>query len=201
MNASTIFPTFTGSRSSITGTQRSADGLETELIVRAFERDFAVNGPSIVRTARTLLAGWKRYKNHPDPRIRRRFAWEGRGLATVYPAMVAAAQLSLPRQSNLTREDGCGSPGLAPRVRTEIAALRRRGAGGTRTGKCAAKRNGSRGDGPTNRRLSERNEAAQRLASPDGPQATLCQPLTCRGAGLPIVAATSANLSESLAVG
>ena len=68
------------------------DGLETELIVRAFHRDFEVNGPSVVRMARTMLAGWKRYKNHPDSRVRRRFAWEARDLSTVYPAMVAAAR-------------------------------------------------------------------------------------------------------------
>ena len=42
-----------------------------ELVVRAFDRDFAVNGPSTVRIVRTTLAGWKRYKDHPDPRIRR----------------------------------------------------------------------------------------------------------------------------------
>ena len=68
------------------------DGVETELIVRAFQRDFEVNGPSVVRMARTMLAGWKRYKNHPDPRIRRRFAWEARDLPTVYSAVVAAAR-------------------------------------------------------------------------------------------------------------
>ena len=67
-------------------------GLESELIVRAFQRDFSVNGPSMVRILRTTLAGWKRYKNHPDPRIRRRFAWEVEGMATTYSAVVGAVK-------------------------------------------------------------------------------------------------------------
>jgi radical SAM superfamily enzyme YgiQ (UPF0313 family) len=69
------------------------DGQEREFILRAFQRDFDVNGPSVVRIVRTTLAGWKRYKNHPDPRIRDRFAWEVRELATTYAAVVAASQI------------------------------------------------------------------------------------------------------------
>jgi len=67
-------------------------GLESELIVQAFQRDLVVNGPSIVRILRTTLAGWRRYKNHPDERIRRRFAWEVEGMATTYSAVVAAVK-------------------------------------------------------------------------------------------------------------
>ncbi len=69
-----------------------AAGLESELIVRAFERDFAANGPSMMRMLGTVLAGWKRYKNHPDSRIRRRFAWEVEGMATTWSAVVAAVR-------------------------------------------------------------------------------------------------------------
>ena len=68
------------------------DGEEGELILRAFQRDFEVNGPSVVRIVRTTLAGWKRYKDHPDPRIRRRFAGDVRGLATAFSALVGAAR-------------------------------------------------------------------------------------------------------------
>jgi len=67
-------------------------GMEKELIVRAFQRDFDVNGPSVVRIVRTTLAGWKRYKNHPDARVRRRWAWEARELATTFSAVVGAAK-------------------------------------------------------------------------------------------------------------
>ncbi len=41
---------------------------------RAFWRDFERNGPSLYRMCRTMLQGWQRYKNYPDPRIRERFA-------------------------------------------------------------------------------------------------------------------------------
>ena len=67
------------------------DGEEAEIILRAFQRDFEVNGPSMVRIVRTMLAGWQRYKNHPDPRIRRRFAWDVPGLANSFSALLGAA--------------------------------------------------------------------------------------------------------------
>jgi radical SAM superfamily enzyme YgiQ (UPF0313 family) len=69
------------------------DGLEAELLVRAFERDFQINGPSTVRIVRTTLAGWRRYKNHPDPRIRRHYAWEARDLAATFSALASGARL------------------------------------------------------------------------------------------------------------
>lgn len=68
-------------------------GAEAEMMVRAFDRDFQCNGPSTVRIVRTTLAGWQRYKTHPDLRIRRRFAWESRELATTFSAVVGAARL------------------------------------------------------------------------------------------------------------
>ncbi|MCR4414647.1 MAG: radical SAM protein [Thermoguttaceae bacterium] len=67
-------------------------GMESELLVRAFQRDFSVNGPSMVRVVRTTLAGWRRYKSHPDERIRRRFAWEVKEIPTTYSAVVAAVR-------------------------------------------------------------------------------------------------------------
>jgi radical SAM superfamily enzyme YgiQ (UPF0313 family) len=66
-------------------------GQEGDYMLRAFRRDFETNGPSVVRVARTTLQGWLRYKNHPDERIRRRFAWEARELATSFTAAVAGA--------------------------------------------------------------------------------------------------------------
>ncbi len=50
----------------------------------AFWRDFELNGPSLYRIARTLLAGWKRYKDWPDARVRERFAREMRRLSGIY---------------------------------------------------------------------------------------------------------------------
>ncbi|MBN2559464.1 MAG: cobalamin-dependent protein [Phycisphaerae bacterium] len=68
------------------------DGQETRFLLRAFWRDFEVNGPSVVRLARTMLKGWQRYKNHPDRRIRDRFAWYPSGLGTTYAAALWAAR-------------------------------------------------------------------------------------------------------------
>ncbi len=64
-----------------------------EFVRQAFDRDFQRNGPSTARIVRTTLAGWKRYRNHPDPCIRDRYAWEARSLATSYSALVGATRL------------------------------------------------------------------------------------------------------------
>ncbi len=50
----------------------------------AFWRDFESNGPSLYRMCRTVLAGWQRYKNHPDPRVRERFEREAKKLHSAY---------------------------------------------------------------------------------------------------------------------
>ncbi len=69
-----------------------SDEQTAEYMIRAFDADFAANGPSTVRIVRTTLAGWKRYKDHPNPRIRRRFRWEGRELGNALTALVGAAR-------------------------------------------------------------------------------------------------------------
>jgi len=69
------------------------NGAETEFLLRAFHRDFEVNGPSVVRIVRTLLQGWRRYKDHPNPRIRARFAHEASNLPVNYAGALWAARL------------------------------------------------------------------------------------------------------------
>ena len=69
-----------------------ADGQETGFLKNAFRRDFEVNGPSIARIARTMLNGWKRYKQHSDLRVRRRLTWEARTLSTTFTAAVSATR-------------------------------------------------------------------------------------------------------------
>ena len=66
------------------------DHREEGYIVDAFRRDFEVNGPSLARLIATFLKGWQRYKDHPDRRIRNRFAWEVRPLRTTYAGAVWA---------------------------------------------------------------------------------------------------------------
>jgi radical SAM superfamily enzyme YgiQ (UPF0313 family) len=58
----------------------------------AFWRDFEINGPSLYRIARTLLAGWKRYKDYPDPRVRGRFAHEMQRLSGIYSSALWAME-------------------------------------------------------------------------------------------------------------
>jgi radical SAM superfamily enzyme YgiQ (UPF0313 family) len=70
--------------------QHIPKGREEHFILDAFQRDFEVNGPSLARLIRTLLKGWKRYKDYPDKRIRDRFAWEVKPLRTTYAAAVWA---------------------------------------------------------------------------------------------------------------
>jgi radical SAM superfamily enzyme YgiQ (UPF0313 family) len=52
----------------------------------AFRRDFERNGPSLYRMCQTMLRGWQRYKDYPDPRVRERFAREVKKLSSVYNA-------------------------------------------------------------------------------------------------------------------
>ena len=58
----------------------------------AFWRDFQLNGPSLYRISRTLLAGWKRYKDSPDARVRERFAREMGKLSGVYSSALWAME-------------------------------------------------------------------------------------------------------------
>jgi hypothetical protein len=85
------------------------NGQESELLLRAFERDFAENGPSVARIAATTLAGWRRHGRHADRRIRNRFRWEARELSTTYSAVVSASAryfraLSWRRHSDSSRD-------------------------------------------------------------------------------------------------
>ena len=66
------------------------DGQENGYLLGAFEQDFAVNGPSLARITRTTLQGWQRYKDHPDPRIARRFRLGAESLGSAYAGAVWA---------------------------------------------------------------------------------------------------------------
>jgi radical SAM superfamily enzyme YgiQ (UPF0313 family) len=52
----------------------------------AFRRDFERNGPSLYRMCQTMLQGWQRYKNYPDPRVHERFARQVKKLSGAYNA-------------------------------------------------------------------------------------------------------------------
>ncbi len=160
------------------------DGQETEYLLRAFERDFQVNGPSVARIVATTLAGRKRYKDHPDPRIRSRYAWESRDLPTAFSALVGATKLHY-RSDRAIREKMAailkglyGEYGLKSRIvaalggRYLLHKIRREqkwlAAGGTY-------------EPPT---FYETNHEAARSAAGNGPQAVQCRFVTpeCRPA-------------------
>jgi len=67
----------------------------------AFQRDFERNGPSIFRICETQLAGWKRYRHHPDARVRARFTRETKQLQGAYTAALWAMEKRL-RRANPT---------------------------------------------------------------------------------------------------
>lgn len=67
-------------------------GMETEFLHKAFARDFEVNGPSVLRVARTTLKGWLRYRKYPDKRVRERYSREARDLAVTYASAVWASR-------------------------------------------------------------------------------------------------------------
>jgi hypothetical protein len=85
-----------------------------EFLDDAFRRDFERNGPSLYRLCRTTLEGWKRYRLHPDLRVRERFEREARALRTQYSALLWAMEHNLRK----TREDVAGR---VHELRREIA--------------------------------------------------------------------------------
>jgi len=66
-----------------------------QFLASAFQRDFERNGPSLFRICRTLLAGWKRHKEHPNLRVRARVHREARMLRHAYPACLWAMERRL----------------------------------------------------------------------------------------------------------
>ena len=70
----------------------------------AFWRDFERNGPSIYRICQTMLQGWQRYKNYPDPRVRARFAWEIAQLKSGYNASLWAMEKRLKKANHTVSE-------------------------------------------------------------------------------------------------
>jgi hypothetical protein len=70
-----------------------------QLLDGAFRRDYEGNGPSLFRMARTMLQGWRRYRNDPDPRVRARVGVMARQLRTGYGASLWAMERFL-RGSN-----------------------------------------------------------------------------------------------------
>ncbi|QOY90095.1 B12-binding domain-containing radical SAM protein [Paludibaculum fermentans] len=61
----------------------------------AFGRDFELNGPSLYRICRTTLEGIRKYRLHPDLRVRQRFEREAATMRTSYSALLWAMERHL----------------------------------------------------------------------------------------------------------
>jgi radical SAM superfamily enzyme YgiQ (UPF0313 family) len=70
----------------------------------AFQRDFERNGPSLYRICRTTFEGWKRYREHADARIRKRFDQESRVLKLMYSSALWAMERKLLRTNEAISE-------------------------------------------------------------------------------------------------
>jgi radical SAM superfamily enzyme YgiQ (UPF0313 family) len=71
----------------------------------AFRRDFERNGPSLYRMCRTMLQGWKRYKDYPDLRVRERFTREMKKVSTGYNAALWAMEREFKNVNQQVSED------------------------------------------------------------------------------------------------
>ena len=162
------------------------DGQETEFIVRAFSRDFEVNGPSVLRAMRTMLSGWKRYKDHPEPRIRRRFTREVKSLRKLGAAVVAATKEyyrdNPPLHAKMSKllDDVCDQFGARARRVAEVAGPYVLEAIRAEEKKLAE---GWTYEPPT---FYDLNDACRRRFGEDHPQAAPCRYVTC-GTGEPIL--------------
>ena len=57
-----------------------------------------------IRICRTTLAGWKKYKDSPDARVRERFEWEVRSVKTAYSGLLWAMERRLRRTNQTVSE-------------------------------------------------------------------------------------------------
>ncbi len=88
----------------------------------AFWRDFERNGPSLYRICRTTLEGWKRYRDHPEQRIRERFEREAAALKTAYSGMLWAMERHLGKTNQAVSQQ---IRTLRSEIRRELGALSR----------------------------------------------------------------------------
>ena len=79
-------------------------GREEHLLVDAFRKDFAVNGPSLARMIRVMLNGWYRHGKHHDRRVRERMAREIAPLRMTYAGAVWAMRKWYCRDERMARK-------------------------------------------------------------------------------------------------
>jgi radical SAM superfamily enzyme YgiQ (UPF0313 family) len=87
---------------------------------RAFRRDYEVNGPSLYRLMSGMLVSWRRYRDDPDERVRRRVRGEAARLERGHGAALWAMEKYL-RDSNRAVSDRIGE--VRRQVEKEIGGL------------------------------------------------------------------------------
>ena len=98
------------------------DGREEQYLLDAFRRDFAINGPSLLRMIRVLLNGWRMYRDDPRPHVRKRVAWESLPLKSMYAGAVWAMRkwyqndARLREKADRLLQDICDSFGWKTRI-------------------------------------------------------------------------------------
>jgi len=88
----------------------------------AFQRDLERNGPSLYRMCRTMLQGWRRYKDDPDARVRVRFQRDAEKLRTAYNAALWAMEREFGR---VNRDVGEQIRGLRNEIEGEFGGVAR----------------------------------------------------------------------------
>jgi radical SAM superfamily enzyme YgiQ (UPF0313 family) len=66
------------------------NGEEEHVLLKAFRRDFEINGPSLARLIDVTLKGWRRHQNHAEHRVRDRFSREVFPLRSTYAGAIWA---------------------------------------------------------------------------------------------------------------
>jgi radical SAM superfamily enzyme YgiQ (UPF0313 family) len=159
-------------------------GLEETYLRQAFERDVAVNGPSLARLIRTQLTGWQRYRHHPDPRIRQRYRREAKPMRSTYVGAVWAMRRWFERDkpmaarldallTDLYRASGIAARIVAPLVGRYLSHMMKR-----------EERRLADGWTYEPQTFYEKNPAAQKAgaqsAAPHAPTAATARWVTCR---------------------
>ncbi|MFH0876515.1 MAG: cobalamin-dependent protein [archaeon] len=80
---------------------------ETKILTDAFMKDFIVNGPSLARMIRTRLKGYKKYKNHPETRLRQRILNESSSLSGNLSGVIWAMKKYYSKNSKMKEMLSC----------------------------------------------------------------------------------------------
>lgn len=82
------------------------NGQEEAFLIKAFQQDFQVNGPSLARLIRVTLDGWRKHRNHPQKRVRDRFDRDVAPIRSTYAGAVWAMKKLYRNDAPMARQLG-----------------------------------------------------------------------------------------------